>query len=314
MTWRRRRHGVVRLVAGHAASHHVCKPAPSRCWPMRASRSPRSRRGARGATPRCASAPRLSCSPETLTRHTPCSRSRSAAAAISGNAGSLVLSEAELALLAMDHGRWAEATERMELARAAIDEHRLHDYAISRARLRRGGPARGPPRRPGGGGPPARAGDASTSIVHDRAAIHRRARATAARQGVLDQGRNRAPLGTCCVRSTTSCSTVRTWARSSTRSRSFARSSPRAPSRERPADRPSPRPSFGCSRTCRRTSRSARSASGCSSPATPSAPRSARSIESWASPHAPTPCSRRRRSDCSAGSRHHPPTAVPGRR
>ena len=55
----------------------------------------------------------------------------SAAAATSGNAGSLVLSEAQLALVAMDHGRWEEATERMELARAAIEEHRLHDYAIS---------------------------------------------------------------------------------------------------------------------------------------------------------------------------------------
>ena len=52
------------------------------------------------------------------------------AAEITGNAGSLVISEAELALVAMDHGRWEEAAERVERARAAIDEHRLHDYAI----------------------------------------------------------------------------------------------------------------------------------------------------------------------------------------
>ena len=77
----------------------------------------------------------------------------------------------------------------------------------------------------------------------------------------------------------------------------------RARRSERPAGRPSPRRSFGCSRTCRPTSRSARSASGCSCPATPSAPRSARSIGSWASPHAATRCNRRRRSVCSAGSR-----------
>ena len=51
-------------------------------------------------------------------------------AATTGNAGSLVLSEAELALVAMDHGRWAEAADRLGLAHAAIEEHRLHDYAI----------------------------------------------------------------------------------------------------------------------------------------------------------------------------------------
>ena len=55
----------------------------------------------------------------------------SAAAATSGNAGSLVFSEAQLAQIAMDQGRWAEAAKRTELARAAIEKHRLHDYAIS---------------------------------------------------------------------------------------------------------------------------------------------------------------------------------------
>ena len=40
-------------------------------------------------------------------------------------------SEAELAVLAIDGGRWAEAAERVELALAAIDKYRMHDYAVS---------------------------------------------------------------------------------------------------------------------------------------------------------------------------------------
>ena len=47
------------------------------------------------------------------------------------NTDSFVLSESELALLAMDRGRWAEAAEHVERALDAIDEHRMHDYAIS---------------------------------------------------------------------------------------------------------------------------------------------------------------------------------------
>ena len=54
--------------------------------------------------------------------------SSSAAAAVA-NADSLVLSESELALVAMDRGRWTEAAERVEQALAVIDEHRIHDYA-----------------------------------------------------------------------------------------------------------------------------------------------------------------------------------------
>jgi LuxR family maltose regulon positive regulatory protein len=53
----------------------------------------------------------------------------SAAAAAVANADSLVLSESELALIAMDRGRWAEAAERTERALAVIDDHRMHDYA-----------------------------------------------------------------------------------------------------------------------------------------------------------------------------------------
>jgi LuxR family transcriptional regulator, maltose regulon positive regulatory protein len=48
-----------------------------------------------------------------------------------GSTDNLVDAAAELALLAMDHGRWAEATERVEQALDVIDEHRLQDYAVS---------------------------------------------------------------------------------------------------------------------------------------------------------------------------------------
>jgi LuxR family maltose regulon positive regulatory protein len=53
----------------------------------------------------------------------------SALAAGFSNSDSLVLSETELALLAIDRGRWTEAGERIELALATIEEHRLDDYA-----------------------------------------------------------------------------------------------------------------------------------------------------------------------------------------
>ncbi len=52
-------------------------------------------------------------------------------AAAQSNTDSLVDSEAELAVLAMDRGRWAEAAGHVELALAAIDEYRMHDYATS---------------------------------------------------------------------------------------------------------------------------------------------------------------------------------------
>jgi LuxR family maltose regulon positive regulatory protein len=50
-------------------------------------------------------------------------------AAKNSNADALVLSESELALLAMDHGRWAQAAEHLEPALTEIDAHRMHDYA-----------------------------------------------------------------------------------------------------------------------------------------------------------------------------------------
>jgi LuxR family transcriptional regulator, maltose regulon positive regulatory protein len=52
-------------------------------------------------------------------------------AAAAGNPDVVVVSESELAVLAMDHRRWAEAAERVELALAVIDEARMHDYATS---------------------------------------------------------------------------------------------------------------------------------------------------------------------------------------
>ncbi len=55
----------------------------------------------------------------------------SAAAAALANADCLVISEAELALLAMDRGHWVEAAEHVDRALTAVDEHRMHDYATS---------------------------------------------------------------------------------------------------------------------------------------------------------------------------------------
>ena len=52
-------------------------------------------------------------------------------AAAMSNTDSLVDSEAELAVLAMDRGQWAEAAEHLERALGAIDEYRMHDYPTS---------------------------------------------------------------------------------------------------------------------------------------------------------------------------------------
>jgi LuxR family transcriptional regulator, maltose regulon positive regulatory protein len=54
-----------------------------------------------------------------------------AAAAMYSNAEVLVLSESELALLAMDRARWVEVAEHIEVALAAIEEYRMHDYVAS---------------------------------------------------------------------------------------------------------------------------------------------------------------------------------------
>ena len=48
-----------------------------------------------------------------------------------GNTDTVVDGEAQLALLAMDQGKWAEAAERIDRALVVIEEHRLDDYAVS---------------------------------------------------------------------------------------------------------------------------------------------------------------------------------------
>jgi LuxR family transcriptional regulator, maltose regulon positive regulatory protein len=55
----------------------------------------------------------------------------SAMAATTGDSDSTILSESELALLAMDRGRWAEAAQHEERALGAIEERRMPDYATS---------------------------------------------------------------------------------------------------------------------------------------------------------------------------------------
>jgi LuxR family maltose regulon positive regulatory protein len=47
-----------------------------------------------------------------------------------GNTDTIVVSESELAVLAMDRGEWVEAAGHLEVALATVDEHRMHDYAL----------------------------------------------------------------------------------------------------------------------------------------------------------------------------------------
>jgi LuxR family maltose regulon positive regulatory protein len=55
----------------------------------------------------------------------------SAVAATRGNVPSIIVSQAELGVLAMDGGRWAEAAEYVQLALDTVDVGRLQDYAMS---------------------------------------------------------------------------------------------------------------------------------------------------------------------------------------
>ena len=48
-----------------------------------------------------------------------------------GHTDTVVLSDSELALIAMEAGRWDEAADRVETALGIVEEHRMHDYAIS---------------------------------------------------------------------------------------------------------------------------------------------------------------------------------------
>ena len=196
-------------------------------------------------------------------------------------------------------GRWPEAAEHVEVALAAIDEHRMYDYAAGLLGLV--GAARLAVHR----------GDLDEANRQLTRAMRARPSCTfampflAVRAGCswprcTGPWPSRRPPTTSCARSTTSCSTARPSASSWTRSPSFAACSAPARRWARPAGRRSPRRSSGCCRTCRRTSRCARWPTGCTCPATRSAPRSARSIASWASRHAARRWSRRPRSDCSA--------------
>lgn len=49
----------------------------------------------------------------------------------SSNADSLILSESELASLAMNDGQWSAAAKHIQLAIDTVDEHRMHDYPPS---------------------------------------------------------------------------------------------------------------------------------------------------------------------------------------
>jgi LuxR family transcriptional regulator, maltose regulon positive regulatory protein len=54
-----------------------------------------------------------------------------AVAATLGNVNIGILSRAELAVMAMDDGRWAEAAEHLQIALPTVDEFRLNDYVLS---------------------------------------------------------------------------------------------------------------------------------------------------------------------------------------
>jgi LuxR family transcriptional regulator, maltose regulon positive regulatory protein len=47
-----------------------------------------------------------------------------------GNTDTIVVSESELGVLAMDRGQWVEAAGHLEVALATVDEHRMYDYAL----------------------------------------------------------------------------------------------------------------------------------------------------------------------------------------
>ena len=164
------RHGVVRLGAGHVAGHDVPRRSASRCCPTPASRWPRSRRGARGGTRRSCCAARRICSPATSTGP-PCLFAESSALA----PRCPTPTPSSSASPSSRCWRWIAGTGRRrpstcDRALAAIDEHRMHDYAISllafaaAARLACTAATEG-------GGPPAHPGDAGPSVLHVRAAV-----------------------------------------------------------------------------------------------------------------------------------------------
>ena len=158
------RYGIVRLRAGHAARRHVRRRAGADDGATPTSRWPRSRRGARGATQRsCCPAEAHLLAGDVEQARVPCSPRASPVGHELGNTDTVVDGESELALLAMDQGRWDEAADRVARALAIVDEHRLHDYAISVLVFAAAARLAVHQRRPGGGGSTADPGDAGAS-------------------------------------------------------------------------------------------------------------------------------------------------------
>ena len=212
-------------------------------------------------------------------------------AATLGNVDTIILSRAELAVLAMDGGRWAEAAEHLQLALATVDEYRLHDYALSvlafaaaaRLAVHRGDReeadrqlARAMRARP------------SCTFVLPYVAVRVRLQLAKVYAAIADQATarhllreiddillHRPALGAL-VDEVSEFRGILTAQRAGDSGRRAAPHPRGASAAPLPADPPHVQ---------------ARSGSGCSCPATPSAPKSARSIENWASPPAATRCS-----------------------
>ena len=219
----RRRHGVVRLGAGHAAGADVCRRARSRWPPTRPTRRPRNRHGARGAPWRCACPPRRNSSSATSTgrprssRRPAPSRPHSATSTLSWSAGP------SWRVLAMDRGRWAEAAEHLRACpRRPSMSPGCTTTPSSVPAFVGGRPARCAPRRPERGGPATRAGDAGPTVLHVRASPTSPCGSGCNWPRCTPPSATRRPHATSCGRSTTSCSTGRPWEPSSTKSRNSA--------------------------------------------------------------------------------------------
>ena len=198
-------------------------------------------------------------------------------------------------------GRWAEAAERVELALAAIDKYRMHDYAISAlafAVAARVAVHRGDLKEANRLVAVAMRARPTLTFVLPIFAVRARLQLAKACWAIGDQSAarhllreiddilvHRPALGTLVDEVAEFREQVIVDIADGS-----DRASPLSPAR-----------SCGCSPTCRRTSPSARSPSGSSCLATRSAPRSARSTGSSACPPAAKRCNRRRRSACSAG-------------